>query len=567
MTRDRDPAVCPLCRDVGPIAEPCGDSTCRRFGVCRVPPDYAPDGDRAPDPLVGRMFDDYLVVRRLGAGGVGAVYLALQQPIGLPAAIKLLHADGGPLADPERFRQEAAALARLSHPNIVRLLKYGVAGTTSYLVMEYVEEGRTLESEMRRGLAVADARRILIQMCHGLEAAHRRGVVHRDIKPANVMLQSLPGDEHFVRLVDFGLAKFVDEGHSTRLAAGTPQYMAPEQALKTEIGPWTDGYAVAVIACEMLLGHHPFPGASAQSILLRKCDPAFDPVAALDAPVGPTLAGFLRQALAPAPADRYRDMTALARGLDAVFDERGSNGTLTAALGATTVSETLSAASGQRSGVGPAVAATARRGGGRAALWALSALTGVGLALGGWVLSTAEPRAEATAGAAGAAALGAGAPAVSDETPPIETPPIDTAAAEAGTTADAAPVDAGTPPAADPARQVDAPTGSSDGQRSDQRAAARAPTPSTRADAREATTAEPARDPRAARARRTPRPRPKPRVVSTPTARDTPAAERPAAEPGAAFWQSPAPAPEAKPDPGAAFWNEPAPKGPNEEAR
>ncbi len=315
-----------MCGHRGVAAEPCAGEICARFELHCVPEEHLPRDIRSRDPVIGRLLGDYLVVRRLGAGGVGSVYLALQQPIGLPAAVKLLHGEPSSLATPERFRQEAAALARLNHPNIVRLLKYGLDGPTPYLVMEYVEDGRTLADAMRAGLTDDDALRILLQICHGLEAAHRRSVVHRDIKPANVMLQAVPGEAHFVRLVDFGLAKFVDEGQSTRLAAGTPQYMAPEQARATGIGPWTDVYAVAVVACEMLMGRHPFPGDSAQSLILRKCDPSFDPVAALGEPVGPAMADFLRRSLATSPTERVRSMPALAGALRAVIAERARDG-------------------------------------------------------------------------------------------------------------------------------------------------------------------------------------------------------------------------------------------------
>jgi len=315
-----------MCGHPGAAAEPCAGEICARFALHHVPEEHLPRDIRSRDPVIGRLLGDYLVTRRLGAGGVGSVFLALQQPIGLPAAVKLLHGEPSSLATPERFRQEAAALARLNHPNIVRLLKYGLDGQTPYLVMEHVEDGRTLADAMRAGLTDEDALRILLQICHGLEAAHRRSVVHRDVKPANVMLQAVSGEAHFVRLVDFGLAKFVDEGQSTRLAAGTPQYMAPEQARATGIGPWTDVYAVAVVACEMLIGRHPFPGDSAQSLILRKCDPSFDPVAALGEPVGPAMADFLRRSLATSPAERVRSMPALADALRAVVAERAGDG-------------------------------------------------------------------------------------------------------------------------------------------------------------------------------------------------------------------------------------------------
>ncbi len=278
----------------------------------RLPADEV--GEPTTDPVVGRMFDAWLVMNRLGHGGVGTVYLAEQQPVGLRGALKMLTDHGDGLRSTERFMREAAALARLSHPHIVRLMAYGVVGAIPYLVMEFVRDGRTLGA-LADQLDMRARRRIIVQITHALEAAHGEAIVHRDLKPDNVMLQAVAGDPHFVRLVDFGLAKFTDEGDATALAAGTPRYMAPEQALQRDIGPWTDVYATGVIACELFTGHRPFKAGTVQQTLLLKLDADHDPLAGMAEDVPPALAGFLRRAMARDPRGRFPDAAALRAAL------------------------------------------------------------------------------------------------------------------------------------------------------------------------------------------------------------------------------------------------------------
>ncbi len=291
------------------------DDACARLGVHRLP---APYGERpTEDPAIGRLFDIWLVLARLGEGAMGAVYLAEQQPLRLKGALKLVTRSGGTLAEEGRFVREASALSRLTHPNIVRLLAYGMAQQQPYLVMEYLEGGRTLRDVMPE-LDVGDRRRILVQITHALEAAHAQGVVHRDLKPTNVMVQSVAGEPHFVRLVDFGLAKFTDDGDRTTVAAGSPRYMAPEQATQRAIGPWTDVYALGVMACELLAEHLPFGQGSVQAILVRKMDPAHDPLSNATRPVPGGLAGFLRRAMATEPEGRFPDAAAMRAALPLV---------------------------------------------------------------------------------------------------------------------------------------------------------------------------------------------------------------------------------------------------------
>ncbi len=318
---------CPSCEASGPACKPCPEAVCARRGYHFVPLEFAPPhGGETLDPLIGRCIDEYLVVRVIGKGGFGRIYLALQQPIGLKAAIKLLHADelGGDIAKTLRnkFEGEAAALAVLQHPNIVRLLKYGQFGSAPYLAMDYVEGGITLsqllaERESQGGWLTRDEFAAIVgQLLDALEAAHARDIVHRDIKPDNIMLQRLGGAGWLLRLLDFGIAKDIGAGGTTVHTMGTPAYMAPEQLKNRGIGPWTDLYAVGVLVFELLTGREPFPSASIQELLQKKVDPSYDPAAALaDLAIGPALLGFLRRALAREPDARFRSAAALRAAL------------------------------------------------------------------------------------------------------------------------------------------------------------------------------------------------------------------------------------------------------------
>ncbi|MCB9553578.1 MAG: protein kinase [Myxococcales bacterium] len=316
-------ACCPLCGGVGAIASPCRVPACRRLGLHCLPACHLPEGDFDPRSEVGRLLGGkYLLVDRIGGGGGGRVFLALQQPIGLRTAVKLLHGTPDPLSSPERLRLEARALAGVNHPNVVRLLDFGEAEETVWLVMELVEGGCTLADALLEGLDPVEGHRILTEVCHGLDAAHAQGVVHRDVKPSNILLQPLPGRPPLTRLADFGLARFLGDDRTTALAAGTPRYMAPEQGRRRGIGPWTDWYAVGIMACEALLGRYPFGEGTPFDVMRRKCSPTFDPVAALGVELGEATAAFLRGILSPRVGLRPESVADVRRGLDAMLAER-----------------------------------------------------------------------------------------------------------------------------------------------------------------------------------------------------------------------------------------------------
>jgi eukaryotic-like serine/threonine-protein kinase len=225
--------------------------------------------DLQPGARVG----EYRIEHELGRGGMSVVYAATHLVIGKRAAIKvvrpLLCADATGMI---RAIQEARAINQISHPNVVDVYAYGrLPDGRCYLVMERLE-GETLFERMgRRPIPLSEAVDILGPLCDALEAAHRQGVVHRDVKPANVFLVPTASGRDLVKLLDFGLAKILDEeaGVTQQGAVlGTPDYIAPEQARGGIVDTRADVYSLGVVAFEMLAGRLPFSGDGA-AVMLR----------------------------------------------------------------------------------------------------------------------------------------------------------------------------------------------------------------------------------------------------------------------------------------------------------
>jgi eukaryotic-like serine/threonine-protein kinase len=204
----------------------------------------------------------YLIERPLGRGGMGAVYLAMDQVLGEYVAVKVIapvwQHDHASLV--ERFRREAAAARRVSSSSVIRIHDIGEApGGLLYLSMEYFA-GKTLAQIMAaRGLLDAtDLRKIISQVCDGLDAAHRASVIHRDLKPQNVLV----GEDDMVKLIDFGLAKtaLTSSLTVTGLLLGTPHYMAPEQVRGKNVDARSDIYALGALTYHAATGRPPFEG-------------------------------------------------------------------------------------------------------------------------------------------------------------------------------------------------------------------------------------------------------------------------------------------------------------------
>ena len=210
-----------------------------------------------------RLEDGYKVLKTLGRGGFGEVLLAEQVSLGRKVVIKTIRAA---LSSDEtaraRFRREALMVAALRHPNVVTYHDFHEdAAGNLYIVMEYLE-GQTLTEVLKaRGRLPADeAVPLLADLCRALETSHAAGIVHRDLKPSNVLLVG-HGEDRRAVLIDFGLLKQIQGDESLTaegLLLGTPTYMAPEQIQARGVGPWTDLYALGVMAYEMLAGQNPF---------------------------------------------------------------------------------------------------------------------------------------------------------------------------------------------------------------------------------------------------------------------------------------------------------------------
>lgn len=327
---------CPGCDADGTLGVGCPEKGCSKRGYHFIPLEYwdaaHEETDSQPDPMIGLVVGDFLIVSKIGAGGFGKVFLALQSPLfRLRGALKLIEfpSENAMLTQAllEKFQGEAEALADLTHPNIVRLLKYGIHKKKPYLVMEFVDQGRTLRQEIQhRAREEAtfghnELQAIFDQILNGLAAAHEQNIIHRDVKPENIMLQSVVGNPLHIRILDFGTAKFVENRADTKWPLGSPSYMAPEQVNLKGIGPWSDLYAVGVMIFELLTGRRPFPGNTENEIVANKLSDEFDPLLALDKFEFPEQVGtFLARALETDPEARFRDAESFRADMTEVFD-------------------------------------------------------------------------------------------------------------------------------------------------------------------------------------------------------------------------------------------------------
>ncbi len=232
--------------------------------------------EAGPDPLIGRVFQDkYKIVKLLGEGGMGAVYLG-EQSLGQhtrKVAIKTLHAH---LSRDEkvrdRFQREVGTLATLEHPNTVQVFDFGTSPDgVLYIVMEFVQ-GRSIADHLEKEGAMSAARveKILAQICGSLAEAHGKGIIHRDLKPDNIILTERAGQTDFVKVLDFGIAKRSGEADRNEkqltqqgMVLGTPPYMSPEQFTGQPLDARSDIYSLAVMAYEMLTATLPFDAKTA----------------------------------------------------------------------------------------------------------------------------------------------------------------------------------------------------------------------------------------------------------------------------------------------------------------
>jgi serine/threonine-protein kinase len=281
--------------------------------------DDLPDTVTPPPDLTGRTLGDFQVLRKIGQGGMGQVYLARQVSLKRQVALKILRDDhtANPVAL-KRFQAEAEAVARISHPNIVQVHAVGEHDGLRYMALEYVD-GRNLRDYLERKgppeLIVAVA--ILKQVAAALLRAAELGLVHRDVKPENILLTR----KVEVKVTDFGLSRyFATDGEPLSLTQsgmtlGTPLYMSPEQVQGQAVDHRSDLYSFGVTAYHLLAGFPPFKGNTAFEVAAKHVQQDPEPLATFRPDLPADLLALVHRLMAKAPAERYQSAKDVIRDL------------------------------------------------------------------------------------------------------------------------------------------------------------------------------------------------------------------------------------------------------------
>jgi serine/threonine-protein kinase len=289
-------------------------------------PEAQPQAAATQPDLTGRTLGDFHVLRRIGTGGMGQVYLARQMSLKREVALKLLR---GELSDDPtalaRFQAEAQAVAKLNHPNIVHIHQVGEADGLRYMVLEFVD-GRNLRDYLARkgppDLPIALS--VIRQVALAMQKAHEQGIVHRDIKPENILVTR----KVEVKVTDFGLSRFFTPDAQplnltqSGVTLGTPLYMSPEQVQGQALDHRSDIYSFGVTCYHLLAGEPPFRGASAFEVALKHVQEAPRPLSELRADLPPDLCAMVHKMMAkdrdrryPSAREIVRDLVRLREGM------------------------------------------------------------------------------------------------------------------------------------------------------------------------------------------------------------------------------------------------------------
>lgn len=267
----------------------------------------------------------------IARGGMGKVYRAEQVPLGREVALKVLHPNYSGDSDPEfhkRFFLEASTTAKLTHPNTVSIFDYGRTDDDVYYIAMELLDGKTLHRALREAGPMEPARilHIAAQICRSLREAHEHGVIHRDLKPANIYLVVHGDESEFVKVLDFGLVKSLeDTGEDltqTGLFMGSPKYMSPEQIRGERVDGRADIYSLGIIMYEMLTGKVPFDRTNSVNILMAHVHEPPPPMADINpnVTIPPLFEQVVLKAIAKRPEDRYPSMDALLLALKEAAD-------------------------------------------------------------------------------------------------------------------------------------------------------------------------------------------------------------------------------------------------------
>ncbi|PRC43853.1 nuclease PIN, partial [Mycobacterium sp. ITM-2017-0098] len=306
-------------------------------------------------PLVaGDIFAGYTIVRLLGSGGMGQVYLAKHPRLPRHDALKLLSADVSTDTDfRQRFIREADLAATLWHPNIVGVHDRGEADGQLWISMDYVEGTNTAQlliDHYPAGLPPNDVADIVTAVAAALDFAHKRGLLHRDVKPANIMVAKPDDDaEPRILLSDFGIARRQDDVSgltATNMTIGTVAYCAPEQLMGLEIDGRADQYALAATAYHLLTGSPPFPETNPAVVISRHLN-ALPPDLADVSPQLAALDPVIATALAKDPSGRFRNCTDFARAFAETAQACGSASTAASTVTAAAAAPTMPATVGR----------------------------------------------------------------------------------------------------------------------------------------------------------------------------------------------------------------------------
>ncbi len=282
------------------------------------------------DPLCGRVIANgkYVLDSVIGSGAIGIVFKASHRDLARTVAIKVLNPRYRDNADlMATFRSEARAASQLEHANVARVYDYGQEEDgLVYIVMEYLS-GYTLGSVLaaRRRLTEARAVDVMMQVCAALSAAHERGIVHRDVKPDNIVLVPAQDDEgqpvEIVKVCDFGIAALGKPQTPEGFAAGSPEYMAPEQSTGTPVTAAADVYSCGILLYQMLLGHVPFTDPQPYRILMKHQNEPPEPPSKTVPTISPGLEAIILRALEKQPARRFQNARELRAELRRVAEQ------------------------------------------------------------------------------------------------------------------------------------------------------------------------------------------------------------------------------------------------------
>ena len=286
------------------------------------------------EDLSGRSVRGFELGERIGTGGFGVVYRAVQPSVDRDVAIKIILPEYANHPNfIRRFEIEAQTVAQLEHPHIVPLYDYWRQPNAAYLIMRLLRGG-SLESKMKQGtLPLATTYRYLQQVGQGLHLAHRNGVIHRDLKPANILLD----EDDNAYLADFGIAKHLDEwtaSDKTEVGAlvGSPAYASPEQLRAERVQPQTDIYCLGIMLYELLTGERPFPGPTPVLYIQQHLFELLPPITERNSSLPPALDRILLRATAKDPAERFPDVLSFLEALQPIlWDSDGQSGPVTLA--------------------------------------------------------------------------------------------------------------------------------------------------------------------------------------------------------------------------------------------